>query len=77
MSSAILDQVRSLAMTLSPEEQQQLIVDLQNQLQAGRKKPGFRMRGALADLEPVPSVEDIAEIRREMWRNFPREEPCP
>ena len=29
--------------------------------------------GILAGMEPVPSEEDIAEMRREAWKNFPRE----
>jgi hypothetical protein len=30
--------------------------------------------GALADLGPAPSAEDIAEMRREVWGKFPRED---
>jgi hypothetical protein len=31
--------------------------------------------GILAQYGPAPSEEDIAEVRREMWANFPREFP--
>jgi hypothetical protein len=30
--------------------------------------------GLLADLGPAPSAEDIDEVRREMWANFPRDD---
>jgi len=33
--------------------------------------------GILAKYGPAPSDEDIAEVRREMWANFPRNEPKP
>ncbi len=33
--------------------------------------------GMLAKYGPAPSDEDIAEVRREMWANFPRDEPKP
>jgi hypothetical protein len=31
-------------------------------------------RGILAKYGSAPSDEDIAEVRREMWANFPRED---
>jgi len=31
--------------------------------------------GILAKYGPAPSDEDIAEVRREMWGNFPRDPP--
>ena len=36
--------------------------------------PKRSLRGALADLGPAPSAEDIDEVRREMWPNFPRDD---
>ncbi|MDX1992298.1 MAG: hypothetical protein SF029_07910 [bacterium] len=30
--------------------------------------------GLVADLGSAPSAEDIDEVRREMWQNFPRED---
>jgi hypothetical protein len=71
MSEAILNHVRELAMSLSPEDQLSLIRDLalnlQGQYQAPEKKPYPSMRGALADLGPAPSAEEIDEVRREAW----------
>ena len=30
--------------------------------------------GICADLGPAPSAEEIDEVRREMWANFPRDD---
>ncbi len=38
------------------------------------EKPRTSLYGLLADLGPGPSEEDIAEVRRDMMRNFPRED---
>ncbi len=78
MSAVILDHVRDLAMTLTPEEQLSLISDLVSKLQGKfappEKKPFESLWGALKDLGPAPSAEDIDEARREAWANFPRED---
>jgi len=39
----------------------------------GQATPGKSLYGILAHLGPGPSEEDIAEMRREAWKNFPRE----
>ncbi|MCZ7544155.1 MAG: hypothetical protein M5R40_11760 [Anaerolineae bacterium] len=38
------------------------------------KEPRLSLYGALADLNLNVSEEDIAEVRREMLANFPRED---
>jgi hypothetical protein len=78
MSAAILNHVRELAMSLSPEEQLTLISDLASKLQGKyappEKKPRQSIRGALADLGPAPSAEEIDEARREAWGNPSRDD---
>jgi len=78
MSEAIFNHVRELAMTLTPEEQLSLIGDLAAKLQGKfvppEKRPFRSLRGALKDLGPAPSAEDIDEARREAWANFPRDD---
>jgi hypothetical protein len=78
MASATFEHVRDLAMTLTPEEQLSLIGDLAAKLQGKyvppEKRPFRSLRGALADLGPAPSAEDIGEARREVWANFPRDD---
>lgn len=36
--------------------------------------PRKSMLGILAHLGSAPSAEDIDEVRREVWKNFPRED---
>jgi hypothetical protein len=78
MPSAIFEHVRELAMTLTPEQQLTLIGDLAAKLQGKysppEKKPSRSLWGALKDLGPAPSAEEIDEARREAWANFPRED---
>lgn len=78
MSEAILNHVRELAMTLTIEEQLSLISDLvanvRGKYTPPEKKPFESLWGALKDLGPAPSAEEIDEARREAWANFPRED---
>jgi len=39
------------------------------------RRPLKSAYGILAKYGPAPSEEDIAEVRREMWGNFPRDIP--
>ncbi|HEX5084996.1 MAG TPA: hypothetical protein VFY40_23400 [Blastocatellia bacterium] len=75
------DQVFNLAQRLSLVDQIKLIARLGPAVEKALDKgelPGTPQRpnlyGALSDLGPAPSSEDIDEIRREMWANFPRED---
>ncbi len=42
-------------------------------LATGPRRPWRSFFGALAHLGPAPSAEEIDEMRREAWANFPRE----
>lgn len=75
------DQVFKLAQRLSLGDQIKLIARLGpameqalDKAELSVKPPRPYLYGALADLGPAPSSEDIDEIRREMWSNFPRED---
>lgn len=78
MSAIVLDQIRDLSKALSPQDKLRLINVLVHQLlhepSPPPKKPFRSLRGALADLGPGPSAEDIDEMRREVWANFPRDD---
>lgn len=67
----LLEQWRSL-----PEEQQQAALDYIAFLQQkwSPKRPLQSALGIGADLNIRISEEDIAEARKEMWGNFPRED---
>ncbi|MBX6313877.1 MAG: hypothetical protein IRY99_13320 [Isosphaeraceae bacterium] len=78
MSTTIFDHICELARTPPPQEKLRLVDELVHQLlhepAAPAKKPFRSLRGALADLGPAPSAEEIDEARREAWTNFPRED---
>ncbi|MBV8896689.1 MAG: hypothetical protein JO051_09270 [Acidobacteriaceae bacterium] len=69
LEEAILDAVRAL-----PPEQQQEILTHATRLRAEGTTPGPRrnVKGLWADLGISLSAEDIDANRREMWKNFPR-----
>jgi hypothetical protein len=73
-----LEMVLDLAKQLSPADQLRLvgrvIPDLERKLEDDPEKPLTSLCGALAHLGPAPSAEEIEEARREMWRNFPRDD---
>lgn len=59
---------------LSPEKQQQVLKFVESLKQDnGPRKPLRSLEGILEDLDIDITEEDIAEARREMWGNFPRD----
>lgn len=38
------------------------------------RQPLRSLYGVLADLGPAPSADEIDEVQREMWANFPRDD---
>ncbi len=47
---------------------------IERELAAQPRAPLRSSYGALAHLGPAPSAEDIDEVQREMWANFPRDD---
>lgn len=47
----------------------------ENPSEPTKKRPFRSVRGIFASGGVKITEEDIAEVRREMWANFPREEP--
>lgn len=72
------DELVEQALNLTPIEKvrlmERLAVTLETDLTKQEKKPHKSLYGLWADLDVDISAEDIDEIRREMWRNFPRED---
>lgn len=66
----VLEKLREL-----PPEKQKEVLDFVDQLKAqnGDKKPLPSLRGLWAGANIDITDEDIAEARREMWGNFPRD----
>lgn len=73
-----LDQIIQAARALSPSEKARLVEEvmatLVKDLAEIEQHPKKSLYGLLADLGPAPSVEDIDEVRKEVWANFPRED---
>jgi hypothetical protein len=66
----LLEKLRDL-----PPERQKEVLDFVDSLvkKNGSEKPRHSLRGLWADLNIHITEEDIAEARREMWGNFPRD----
>jgi hypothetical protein len=71
----IEEQVLEKLRDLPPEKQKEVLdfVDFLKEKNGGPKKPLRRLRGLWADLNINITEEDIAQARREMWGNFPRD----
>jgi len=76
--SPSLEEVLGLAKQLDPVDQlrvvEHLASDLEAKIGSEEKIPLRSLYGALAHLGPAPSAEDIDEVRREMWKGFPRDD---
>ena len=71
LEQAILEAVRVL-----PAEKQQEVLNHAAKLrdEAGGKRPFKSVKGLWADLGISLSAGEIEESRRDMWRNFPKED---
>ena len=69
----VLEKLRDL-----PPEKQKEVLSFVESLKGdgGTKKPLRSLEGLLEDLNVDITEEDIAEARREMWGNFPRDSIC-
>ena len=57
-----------------PADKQQEVLDFASSLGTKKKRPLKSGYGLWKDLGISISEEDIAEARKEMWGNFPREQ---
>lgn len=70
IKETILEKLETL-----PFEQQQEVLNFVKRLQRKSQKESHHhsIKGLWANLNVDITSEDIAEVRREMWGNFPRE----
>lgn len=61
---SLLDKVRLV---------EHVMPQIEQELASAMKAPKRSLLGICADLKPAPSAETIDEVRRNMWRSFPRE----
>jgi hypothetical protein len=75
-NNGLLEETFALAVKLSPLDKVRLLERLASTLQTDLAPPAplKDAYGLVADLGTPPTDEDIQEVRREMWRNFPRED---
>ena len=71
VEDAIIEAVREL-----PVYQQQEILEYATRLRVETKvkRPLKSVKGLCADLGVSLSAEEIDEVQREMWKNFPRDD---
>lgn len=77
--SSYVEEILTLAEKLSRREKYEIVERILDELkdteeQSETPKPKRSLLGLVADLGPAPSAEDIDEVRREVWKNFPRED---
>jgi hypothetical protein len=70
----VVEQVLEKLRDLSPEEQKQVLDFVRSLKEKDGGKPPLRsLRGLWKGLNINVTEDDIAEARREMWGNFPRD----
>lgn len=78
LESPLLEAAIEQALSLSPLDKVRLVErvmgTLKQDLSTFQPEPRLSLYGICADLGPAPSAEDIDEVRREVWANFPRED---
>jgi hypothetical protein len=67
------EQVLEKLRELPPQKQREVLAFVSLLRDKARKKPGHSLQGLWADLNVKLSESDIADARREMWGNFPRD----
>ena len=71
LEQSILEAVRSLP----PEKQKELLAHATRlREEASPRKPFKSVKGLWADLGISLSAQEIDEARREIWKNFPRDD---
>ncbi len=72
IEQAVLENLREL----QPEQQQEVLNFVQFLKQKSNpKQPQHSLYGLWSDLDIEITAVDIAEVREEMWGNFPKEFP--
>ena len=78
MTDISFEEVAALADQLSAIEKirlvERLAAGLEHHLVEEKPRPRRSAYGIATDLGSAPSAADIDEVRREVWKNFPRED---
>ncbi|MEW6208456.1 MAG: hypothetical protein AB1631_08815 [Acidobacteriota bacterium] len=74
MSKELIEEIIAKASQLPAELQREALAFVES-LAARRKQTEIRSIKGILSCNLGTLEEDLAEARREMWKNFPREEP--
>lgn len=71
IEQALVEKIKEL-----PEDEKHQVLDFAEFLSEKKqdRKPKRSLQGLWADLGVDITEADISEVRREMWRNFPRQD---
>ena len=71
--NSVLEMLRKLP----PRERRKVISQALPEIEqslSDKPQPYHSLRGLWKDLHPAPSAGEIDEVRREVWKDFPRED---
>lgn len=79
MSGNLVKEIAAKAALLPLEQQQKALAYIESLVAEGKAKieesPAFQSIFSIIPRRIENLEADLAEVRREMWQNFPREEP--
>jgi len=70
----LLEHAKKLPLSDQARLIEQLATTIKHELATTQPIPRTPLFGRFAHFGPAPSAEEIDEVRREMWANFPRED---
>lgn len=73
--SDLIETIAEKASTLPPDKQREALAFIESLAGKGDEKKMFRSVRGVLQMNLDTLDEDLKNIRQEMWRNFPREEP--
>lgn len=74
MGANVIEQTVIAKIRELPSEKQQEVLNFVNGLESAPKRPLKSLAGLWADHNGDITEEDIAQLRKEMWGNFPRDD---
>ncbi|MDT5121105.1 MAG: hypothetical protein QOC96_587 [Acidobacteriota bacterium] len=73
--SKLIEAISEKAALLPPEQQREALAFIESLAGNGGKKDQFRSVRGVLQMNLKKLDRDLKDVRREMWHNFPREEP--
>jgi hypothetical protein len=73
--SDLIETIAEKAAMLPPEKQRETLAFIESLAERGEEKKLFRSVRGVLDMKLEQLDKDLQDVRQDMWRNFPREEP--